>query len=331
MPLLFTSDLQVNAMVPYGLPVNTSHQIFVQRGPTLSRPVAVNLAAAQPAVFPTMPGGSQGHIYKAVDGAQVLAEGSSPAAPGDVLVIYCSGLGEVEPAVEAGQPAGASPLSETVNDLTVLIDGRQARVLFAGLTPGFSGLYQVNVVVPEGVSSSSETPVTLTIAGQTSGVSTFASAGGSDQFVLSDVTLIAGVSDLFGGFILGGQFSFDNPLGQMIWTGDVANSAKAELELRSNASSRVCRFVVTGPAVDCPGDACEGTPMAGRYDIPAVPTFREDLAVEGTGVLSLTLVDNAGNRSNAVEQTVQADPRCPAGSDPEVFVLPPGSSLSSED
>ena len=168
MPLLFTSDRQVNAMVPYGLPINTNHQILVRRGPTYSRPVSVNLAATQPAVFRTAPDGTQGHIYKVVDGLQILTDTANPAAPGDVLVMYCSGLGEVEPAVEAGLPAGASPLSRTVNELTVMIGGQRAQLLFSGLAPGFSGLYQVNLLVPEGVGSGPEVRVTLAIAGQTS-------------------------------------------------------------------------------------------------------------------------------------------------------------------
>ncbi len=59
-------------------------------------------------------------------------------------------------------------LSRTVNELIVMIGGQRAQVLFSGLAPGFSGLYQVNVLVPEGVGSGPEAPVTLGIAGQTS-------------------------------------------------------------------------------------------------------------------------------------------------------------------
>ena len=174
MPLLFSSDGQVNAMVPYGLAVNTNHQIVVQRGPTLSRPVAVNLAATQPAVFLTTPGGTQGHIYKFLNGAQILADSTNPATEGDVLVMYCSGLGEVDPPVAAGFRAGADPLSRTVSELTVLIGAQRAAVAFSGLAPGFSGLYQVNVVLPAGVSPGAAVPVTLTISGQTSAAATIA-------------------------------------------------------------------------------------------------------------------------------------------------------------
>ena len=92
----------------------------------------------------------------------------SRSAAGDVLVIYWSGLGEVDPAVEAGAPAGASPLSRTVSELQVTIGGRQAPIAFSGLAPSFSGLYQVNVVMPEGASAGGSVALTMTIAGQTS-------------------------------------------------------------------------------------------------------------------------------------------------------------------
>jgi len=48
-----------------------------------------------------------------------------------------------------------------------MIGGREATVLFAGLAPGFAGLYQVNAIVP-GVSPSDAVQVVLTVAGQSS-------------------------------------------------------------------------------------------------------------------------------------------------------------------
>ena len=146
MPLLFPSDGQVNAMVPYGLPINTNHQILVTRGPTYSRPVSIDLAATQPAVFRTAPDGTQGHIYKVVDGIQILTNTANPAAPGDVLVMYCSGLGEVEPAIEAGLPAGANPLSRTVNELTVMIGGQRAQLFLGDTSPAPAELQSVLVL-----------------------------------------------------------------------------------------------------------------------------------------------------------------------------------------
>ena len=46
------------------------------------------------------------------------------------------------------------------------IGGVPAQVAFAGLTPGFAGLYQVNAVLPAGVASGSQVPVTVSVNGR---------------------------------------------------------------------------------------------------------------------------------------------------------------------
>ena len=62
--------------------------------------------------------------------------------------MFASGLGAVEPEVATGSPAPFNPPAQAVLVPRVLVDGRPAEVRFAGLTPGFVGLYQVNFVVP---------------------------------------------------------------------------------------------------------------------------------------------------------------------------------------
>jgi uncharacterized protein (TIGR03437 family) len=74
----------------------------------------------------------------------------------------------VNPPVEAGQPAPESTVSRTVNPVKVTIGGRQAQVLFSGLTPRFAGLYQVNAVVPEGIVAGEAVPVVITALEQES-------------------------------------------------------------------------------------------------------------------------------------------------------------------
>ena len=49
-PLLMASPQQIKAIVPYGIEVNTTHQVLVQRGLTYGRPVEIDMAAAQPAI-----------------------------------------------------------------------------------------------------------------------------------------------------------------------------------------------------------------------------------------------------------------------------------------
>jgi uncharacterized protein (TIGR03437 family) len=169
LPLYFVSEGQVNALIPFEVSVNTSLQLLVQRGFTYSLPVQVDVAAAQPAAFSaTGVSGGVGLIvvYPANGGAAHGANLNTPAHVQDTLVLYCAGLGAVNPPIADG--AAPPGLSSTVNTTKVTIGGKQAQVAFAGLAPGFAGLYQVNAVVPSGTQTGTNVPVTLTIGGQTS-------------------------------------------------------------------------------------------------------------------------------------------------------------------
>lgn len=170
-PLLFAGDTQVNVVVPYDLAPQTQYQLVVQRGNAISVPVTVTVMAAQPAILSTNGSGSgQGHIYRIDDAGNVaLAAAATPAQAGQTLVIYCAGLGAVDPPVSAasGAPAGG-PVSSTIAKVTLTIGGVPAPVAFAGLAGGFAGLYQVNAQVPAGVTPGDQVPVTISVAGQNS-------------------------------------------------------------------------------------------------------------------------------------------------------------------
>ena len=139
--------------------------MIAQRGTRLSVPQSVTVAAAEPAIFTTDASGKgQGHIYVYVSATeQVLAEPGRPAKAGDVLIIYCAGLGAVVPAIDAG--VAVDRLTQTMNPVGVTIADVHSNVLFSGLTPTFTGLYQVNVVVPDGIAPGDTVPVVLSVAG----------------------------------------------------------------------------------------------------------------------------------------------------------------------
>ncbi len=164
LPLLFASDAQINAQIPYGLPTNTRHQIVVRRGATLAVPESITVAETQPAIFTKdQSGRGQGVI---LDTSFRFAEPGNAVRAGDVIIIYCSGLGATDPAVAAGAAAPGSPLSGVTNFVRLTIGGVDAQVFFGGLAPGFAGLYQVNAFVPAGVAPGNEVPVVLSSAGQ---------------------------------------------------------------------------------------------------------------------------------------------------------------------
>jgi uncharacterized protein (TIGR03437 family) len=64
---------------------------------------------------------------------------ANPLPRGQVLLVYATGLGAV---VRQGQ------LSVTTATVTALVNGQELPVQFAGLAPGYVGLYQVNVPIP---------------------------------------------------------------------------------------------------------------------------------------------------------------------------------------
>jgi formylglycine-generating enzyme required for sulfatase activity len=82
-----------------------------------------------------------------------LVSSASPVRPSEYLILFLTGLGEVSPSVPAGQAGGDGGNNGPLNQLpagtvTVTFGGKQAGILFAGLAPGFVGLYQINLQVP---------------------------------------------------------------------------------------------------------------------------------------------------------------------------------------
>ncbi len=148
-PLVYVSSTQINCQVPFELAGQSSAPVVVQSGGAPSAPITVQLAAAAPGIFTaTLGNRSQGAI---LNKDSTLNTPTNPARPGETVQIFATGQGEVTNAPRSGAPAGSSPLSTTPTAPVVLIGGRQVEVAFSGLTPGFVGLWQVNAVVPSGV------------------------------------------------------------------------------------------------------------------------------------------------------------------------------------
>jgi uncharacterized protein (TIGR03437 family) len=171
-PLIYVSEGQVNAIVPYNIPVNTSLPLLIQSQGALTVPVQVPVATAQPAVFTADGSGSgQGDIYSS---SNIRADRSHPVKAGDAIVIYCTGLGAVTPPVPDGYPAPSKPPSRTANPVTVTIGDIPVQAMFAGLAPGSPGLYEVKAVVPARIMPGDAVELTLTVADQVSPPVTFA-------------------------------------------------------------------------------------------------------------------------------------------------------------
>ena len=90
-----------------------------------------------------------------------------PAGSG-VITAYVTGLGAVSPAVPTGSPAPLDVLSYAQATVTATLGGVPATVQFAGLAPGFIGLGQVNILIPQDAPKGDAVPLVLEINGQKS-------------------------------------------------------------------------------------------------------------------------------------------------------------------
>ena len=164
MPVQYASDGQLNVLIPYDLTPNSTQQLIILQGSAYSMPEAITIAPAQPAVFTQDQSGKGAGAITVVkaNGTQFSADASHPASAGDTLVIYCAGLGAVTPPVATGSAAPSSPPAKVTSTITVSVGGEPAPVGFAGLTPTYAGLYQVNVTVPSGITPGPDVPVIIT-------------------------------------------------------------------------------------------------------------------------------------------------------------------------
>jgi uncharacterized protein (TIGR03437 family) len=155
--LFYVGSTQINLQVPWEVGTATSTSVLVTAAGQTSAPYALSLRPIDPAVF--ISGGRMAILDQT--GAQITP--SYPASAGAVLSMYATGLGAVSPAVQSGQiaPNGLTP---TVAKTTVSVGGVNAPVGYAGLAPGFVGLYQVNFTVPSGLPSGDQSLV-MTVGG----------------------------------------------------------------------------------------------------------------------------------------------------------------------
>lgn len=153
-PLVYVSDRQINFLLPLSAPLGPSF-LLVSTALGESARAAIEIGQVSPAVF-VIPGTGEGAV--AVAGSGIVTSGR-PAAPGDFIEIYATGLGPVEPL------SPGSELRKTVSQPSVAIDGvLLPEIQFSGLAPGFAGLYQVNARVAGGVPPGRRT-LTLSIGG----------------------------------------------------------------------------------------------------------------------------------------------------------------------
>jgi uncharacterized protein (TIGR03437 family) len=166
--LQFVATGQINAQAPWELNAGQA-MVVVTRGGVASAPAAAQVSQFAPALYGFNLGTPQAIAVNS-DGSVTAPAGSisgvtcHPAMSGDTVLLYAAGLGPVANPPADGSNA-ADALRPTTSPLTAMLSGAPAMVSFAGLSPQFTGVYQVNMVVPPNVTTGGAVPVQLMIGG----------------------------------------------------------------------------------------------------------------------------------------------------------------------
>ncbi|HKD07088.1 MAG TPA: proprotein convertase P-domain-containing protein [Bryobacteraceae bacterium] len=151
MPLAYVSPFVITAQVPFGLSPSGTVGLQVNNNSSLSPTITLTAATAAPGIYTNGPLGT-GSV-SAINPDGTINSVLNPVAKSGYIIAYASGLGTVNPSLVAGAVPPANPLSYVTGNVTAVIGGLPATVLYAGAAPGYPGLYQLNISIPAGVSS----------------------------------------------------------------------------------------------------------------------------------------------------------------------------------
>ncbi len=181
-PLYFINSMQANFQLPQSAPLGTD-RIAVRVADTgeLIAGGTLAVAAASPGLFTVSQDGKGQAAATNQDGR--VNSAANPAAKGSIITLYGTGQGQVSPPVPDGTAAPSSPLSNTVTvptsdarsciasqpSMCVAIGSSFGDIQYSGLAPGYIGLWQINVRIPQDAASGNSVPVrvlsnTVTVA-----------------------------------------------------------------------------------------------------------------------------------------------------------------------
>jgi len=162
-PMLFSFPGQLAIQIPYELEGQSTATLQVTVRGQAGVTSTVRLDSVVPGVFTLSNDGKGAAAVLHQDGVTVVTP-QNPARHGEIVVLYATGLGAVNPPLATGAPSEGN---RTVAATTVSVGGiASPRVDFSGASPGFVGLYQVNFQIPPNAASGSAQPLVLNVGGK---------------------------------------------------------------------------------------------------------------------------------------------------------------------
>lgn len=175
-PIYYMSPTQANFQVPSNAALGTQ-RVALRVGDTgeLIAGGSLLISSTSPGLFTINQSGSGQAAV--VNQDNTINSASNPAPVGSTILLYGTGQGPVSPAVQDGAAAATSPLSYTIAvptsnantclnsqpSMCVAIGSNFGNVQYSGLAPGYVGLWQINVTIPQGTPSGSAVPVRVVI------------------------------------------------------------------------------------------------------------------------------------------------------------------------
>ncbi len=158
-PMIYAVKGQIACVVPYEVAGETSTLVQVEYNGIDSVAVSVPVLPAVPAILTSNAQGTGQAVALNSDGT--LNSASNPAARGDYVVLFATGEGQRNPGGVTGQPAPAYDAPALPVSMT--IGGVAANLLYAASAPGFVGLMQINVTIPQSAAAGAALPVSLVV------------------------------------------------------------------------------------------------------------------------------------------------------------------------
>ncbi len=184
-PLYFTSAGQINYQLPYSTATGEA-AVVVLRDDGVASYGVVSVSDTAPAIFTANFSGSGQAVAQnsdfSLNGDPAANPQSKRARKGDFVILYGTGTGAqlINPStgqpliVNDGETATSNPLMATSTSPTVTIGGKAAAVYFSGLAPGFVGLWQLNIQVPNDAPSGASVELTVSLGNRTARTVTIA-------------------------------------------------------------------------------------------------------------------------------------------------------------
>ena len=142
--LFSVSDGLLNIQIPTELQPDKEYPVVVATSAGFTLSDTITTAKATPSVG-VYPDNSVTALHSA-DLSPVTA--ASPAAANEMILLSLVGMGATDPPVATGVAAAADPPANVVTPPIVTIAGEQATIVFAQLTPGTVGTYEIGLIVP---------------------------------------------------------------------------------------------------------------------------------------------------------------------------------------